>query len=231
MRNIEHIFLNFLRKISLLSVSANHKTYVFGLDFVAEICYFVENTITYMSRGFYRDNLEMIESNEKWRGIHPEIDDDEKRFAYHLLKSRLSDTNKINVFCYMDSISNSICKKCSGKGYLDWVEESLEPSFACNTNFTSKMLSPSYNEHILYESNTYILYRRRNFKSEYMKDCTVCDECSGLGFERNLLESYFSPRTVDLLRMLAPCPPDYMVPDLFEPLLLGSAAISATRWE
>jgi hypothetical protein len=94
----------------------------------------------------------------------------------------------------MENIDNLLCSRCSGKGFMDWVEKSLKLGLR---QCSQKELDYTYNKMLLsyvifydYDGDHTLFYRERNLKNDYIKDCEICSECEGVGLEYEYLKNY-----------------------------------------
>ena len=201
MKNPHRIYLKFIRNSVLLSITHDEETHIFGTDYSAKILCCTVDEKHYTSRSCY---YRLMESRLL---IHGDIEPDrihcletEREFAHMILKKKFRNIDDIEVWFQIKNLNKSLCKKCGGKGYMDWVEENLRPldDDLCDTNFLLQCMKKSFSEYIL-PLNTYVLYRNRNLNSDYMKDCILCNQCLGIG-HRNCIGDILPEHIIPNLR-------------------------------
>jgi hypothetical protein len=151
-----------------------------------------------MSKSYFQKNEEDIYTADKWRGIKVRPVEQEEDILYNLLKGKIQKPRNVDVGCWITNMSDCLCRKCCGKGYMDWVEETLEPCQTLyDTSILNQVVKKSYSDHCIYPHQITLLYRNRNMENDYMKDCVLCDVCGGIGYTDAILSSILPPSSIN----------------------------------
>jgi hypothetical protein len=193
-----------IRRFSLLGVVYDKKSYLFGIDALARVLEFRLGDTIYVSRYQYENHIKKYEGHH-YRGIHLKVQDpdQEHELLKLILSKRVDNIGDLKVDVEFTHLMNCLCRKCKGKGYVDWVEEMVEPNWEdrCSNaelDFTYQKMLLSYIQFDMYSGTAF--YRNRNIKNEYIKDCKLCPECSGVGYDEATLERHIPSPIVDAIR-------------------------------
>lgn len=198
--------LDALRRYTLLIISYDDETYAFGLDYMARILEFQISDKTYLSRSYY---LSKINIYEDWAYEEKTIEVPEKEsdLARSLLFETAFEPEMIGVICEITKMNMALCRKCKGKGFTDWVEDIIEPQWdtRCSEEelkTTRSIMKPLFTQ-FAFHNNVSAFYKNRKLENEYIQECQLCEECSGVGFDNAFLERYIPDSIIiNLFRMV-----------------------------
>ena len=198
--------INLLRMFSMLGVVHEDRTYVYGPDFRIRILEASLNGSLHISRSWYREHLHNF-NIQHYRGLHINVVKEETELIKALLLGKVKNPSSVFAQVEMEHIPKVMCRKCKGKGFIDWVDESVEPTWEtectqADLDFAYNKMLLSYIEFIL-PNNIFVYYRRRNLKNEYLKECKICPDCSSIGLSLEMLERYIPEPAVRNIRRLS----------------------------
>lgn len=192
--------ISLLRLHSLLGVVCDEKSYIFGFGFIAKILDLeIDDQTLYISRSQYANHINNY-NRKQFQGMPMKVVEKESELIERILLGPIQNpsTSIANAqFHYLIP-----CIKCKGKGFIDWIEETMETKYSNeDANFACQNLLSTYKIFELHNEVT-VFYRERNLVSEYMQDCKLCPECLGIGYGRDLIERYIPYPIVDNVQVM-----------------------------
>ena len=200
---INKLPLHALKQWLMLAIVYEETTFIFTGQFTARLLEYYENNKMHVSRSYYNENFKRYQQ-ETMNGLKCSLPDKEPDMIRTLLRLRWyygRPQNDIKIgFTYISTVANA-CKKCKGKGFIDWVEEIMEPSwdsFVCDeeVNASVRTMLKSFKQYE-YHNEVSVFYRNRNFNHPLIKECKSCPECFGVGFDPADLETYIPSPIID----------------------------------
>jgi len=194
--NRQKFQISLLRLFSLFCIVYDNESYIFGPNYKIKILEFENDNIITVSRSYYAEHLSKFQ-DEIYSGKQIKIPRKESELIELLLLETIKKPNNKTIEIEMTHTINSLCSRCSGKGFMDWVDESIgvvgKTSCQSDYDFMYKKMLYSYVTFIT-EDYTFF-YRQRNTNDEYMKDCKICSDCGGVGFDLDFLVNHL-PKTI-----------------------------------
>lgn len=211
MRNlIQEFNIDQFKKEILLAFVYDDQTIVFGPEFVAQVLVLEYGDdydfYVYVSRSYYDEKHDYYSGDNYygWPASVPDRNNEDFLIKTLIKIKKFAPVDRL--VCKILSMKPCLCHKCKGKGFIDWIEEIIKTdqynNFKRDIPITLSILSESYYE-INFFNNITVLYRARNIQGEYLRECKICPECHGVGYDHSAVQSFVSyPISEDFFRVI-----------------------------
>lgn len=200
-----------IKRNAILCIAYNDMSFIFGIDFALKILEFDTGDESYLSRSYCcSDKSRFYTRIYEGKSLIIPPKEQERDLLIKILEIpahyRSSDWV---VQCEELIGSQVLCKKCKGKGLVDWIEKFVEPK-TDHMKFSPEELAITFRslgsdfQRYEFPNNISVFYRLRKICSDYLRECSLCPVCQGLGFDRfwldNELPISFISNLTDVIR-------------------------------